>query len=261
MGYEQELQVAKEAAREAGRVMQRYQEDGFSVETKRNATDPVTDADRAAQDAIISILQEHFPEDGVLGEEDGVRPDGEARVWVVDPIDGTTNYSRGIPYYCTSIGLEVRDEPVAGVVYDPVRDRLFAAEKGEGATLNGKPITVSDTRTLDGAILSIQALPKEGGSPLLDDEIRVIRDLLERPATTRMWGAIALDLCAIAAGWSEGTVRATTHPWDVSAGTLIIREAGGTVRREDRDGERLALVASNNHVQEHLEEVFDRHVR
>ncbi|MDY6766226.1 MAG: inositol monophosphatase family protein, partial [Candidatus Nanohaloarchaea archaeon] len=154
MAYERELAVAKEAARNAAAVMARHQRDGFSIERKSSYTDLVTAADREAQQVIVDTIQAEFPDDGFLGEENDLRPDGEDRVWVIDPIDGTTNFAHGFPYYCTSIGLTVDGERTVGAVNVPPQDEMFTAVRGHGAELNGDPIETSDVDQLKDALVA-----------------------------------------------------------------------------------------------------------
>lgn len=260
MAFEKELDVAREAAKEAGQVMARYQRDGFDVERKSSYADLVTEADEEAQEAVVSTIQEEFPEDGFLGEENDLRPDGEDRVWVIDPIDGTTNFVHGLPNYCVSIGLEENGEAVAGVVYWPVHDWMFTATAGGGAYRNGESITVSDTTDVRDAIV-IPSLFSSRNSHLLGEIGEVRQELAEEGASLRRPGAAAPSLSYLAAGNVDGVVIIATSRWDISASKLLVREAGGTVRIRDSvlDG-YLEVVASNGHIQQELEEVFDRHV-
>lgn len=260
MGYDSERDAAEEAAREAGRIMQ-DRRDHLTVDRKETHTDVVTDADRAAQEAVVETLNREFPDDGILAEEDGLTPDGEERVWIVDPIDGTNNYTHGFPYYCCSIGMRDGDDLVVGVVHDPVRDNTFAAAEGEGATLDGEPIRVSDVDAVEDAMISLRLLPPHMKGDVQDEERAILEDIVDTPSSFRSTGAMALDLCQVAAGRFDGNMRISTRPWDAAAGIVLIEEAGGAVRvRDSVVGGHWELVASNGGIQDELEEVMDRHV-
>lgn len=259
--FEAELAVATEAAREAGRVMEEYRADGVSVERKETYTDLVTDADREAQRTIIERIRDEFPGDGIKAEEDDVRPDGEDRVWVIDPIDGTTNFAHGLPFYCTSIGLRVEGERTVGAVYAPPQDELFTAVQGSGAELNGEPITVSATDALEDALVITRVSGRFDGETYRDMEIAFLRDLLQQPSSFRRPGVAALDLCMVAAGRADGYAVISLSEWDIAAAALILEEAGGAARIQEScvDG-YLEIVGSNGRIQDDLTEVFDRHV-
>lgn len=261
MAYEEELAAATAAAREAGDIMQRYRDDGFSLARKEAYTDIVTEADEAVQETIVERLHEAFPEDAIRGEEDVAGVDGEnGRAWVIDPIDGTKNFVHGFPAYCTSIALKEDGEAVVGVVYNPVRDELFTAVRGEGAELNGEPLSVSAVETLPDALVLSRL--SERAEERREIETRFLRDLLAQPSSLRRLASAALNLCYVAAGRADAFALISIHEWDVAAGTVILEEAGGTVRTRDSvvDG-AIEVVASNGHVQADLEEVFDRNVR
>ncbi len=263
MGFEQELAVAKQAAQKAGEVMDRYRRDGFSIERKSSYTDIVTEADTEAQQVIVDTIQAEFPDDGFLGEENGLRPDGEGRVWVIDPIDGTTNFAHGFPYYCTSIGLKVDGERTVGVVNVPPQDELFTAVRGEGATMNGDPLETSDVGQLKDALVSARIADWSGvEGDLKEVETELLLDLLDTPSSFRRPGAAAIDLCNVAAGRFDGHALVIINEWDIAAGALIVEEAGGSVRVQDAVfDDYLEIVDSNGRVQDELEEVFDRNVR
>lgn len=262
MAFEEELAVAKRAARAAGEVMERYRSDGFSVERKSAYTDLVTEADEAVQERVVEEIRSEFPGDGFLGEENDLSPDGEDRVWVIDPIDGTTNFVHGFPYYCTSIGLRVEGEEQVGVVYAPRQDELFAARRGGGATLDGDPIETSGVTELADALV-VGRLTNWGNNPrrVKRAEAAFLDDLVDRPSSFRRPGAAALDLANIAAGRLDATAQVTICDWDVAAGRVLLEEAGGAVRLRDAivDG-YLELVATNGPLQDELERVFDRNV-
>ncbi|MDY6769565.1 MAG: inositol monophosphatase family protein [Candidatus Nanohaloarchaea archaeon] len=263
MEFEQELDVAVTAAERAAEVMARYRREGFEVERKTSYTDLVTEADRECQEVIVETIQEEFPGDGFLGEEDGLRPDGEDRVWVIDPIDGTTNFAHGFPWYCSSIGLRVDGERTVGVVNVPPQDELFTAVRGEGAFMNGEPISPSGVKDIrDGLIVARIADWSGVEGDLKGLESRLLNDLLSTPTSFRRPGAAAVDLCNVAAGRVDGQLLVVINEWDVAAGALVLEEAGGTARIQDAVfDDYIEIVSSNGHIQDELEEVFDRHVR
>jgi myo-inositol-1(or 4)-monophosphatase len=225
---------ASEIAREAGARLREFFAQGVETEYKGDV-DVVTVADRTAEELIRTRLGETFPDHGVYGEE-GTRHgmDSEYR-WYVDPLDGTTNFAHGFPQFCVSMGLEHRPaglKPeedgtlVAGVIYDPLRDELFCAEKGLGATLNGKPMRVSAITTLAESLLAT-GFPsrKRHASP----NIHFYQEFTLRSHGVRRAGSAALDLAYVAAGRMEAFWEFNLNPWDTAAGVLILQEAGGIV--------------------------------
>jgi len=196
------------------------------VISRKGFRDIVTEADLAAQDAAVAVIQSRFPDAAILGEENLAPEAGADRVWVVDPIDGTTNYARGFPIFCVSIGVVQHGRPIAGVVYDPLRDHLFTAERDRGARLNGSPIHVSEVSALPDAILSLdwgQSLDKRRRSLTLLDRIAT------ECRTVRAIGSAALGMCYLAAGWIDLFFNLALRPWDGAAGQVIIEEAGGRI--------------------------------
>ncbi len=281
MAYNEELETAIDAAQEAGRIMQKYQRDGFEVERKSAYTDIVTEADVACQEAIIERLHDAFPGDGFLAEEDtdlpnessdsgevgrprsGAKelpPASSGRRWVIDPIDGTNNFSHGFPFYCASIALQVDGETQVGVVYAPALDELFTAVRGEGARRNGEPITVSNVDELRDALVLTRLSSWE--TTLHDQEHQFLRALQEDQASFRRPGSAAMDLCNVACGRADAHALSSINEWDIAAGVLLVEEAGGTVRvQESVAGDYLEIVDSNGHLQETVEEMFDRNIR
>lgn len=220
--------TAIEAALAAGRVHLQY----FRQETaihKKGRIDLVTAADLAVEQMFRDLIAARFPTHGVLGEEAaaGTRPgDGRFR-WIIDPVDGTTNFAHGLALFCVSIALEIDGRVELGVVYDPVSNELFTAERGGGARLNGAPLRVSTTATLVDALLCT-------GFPYSIREERrrqvgVFAAFLEEAQAVRRLGSAALDLAYVAAGRFDGFWEERIHPWDIAAGALIVEEAGGRV--------------------------------
>ena len=239
-----ELEVAVEAAEAAGRMLRNSFGRRLDVGYKGEA-DLVTEADKNAEQKIKEILEEQFPAYGMLTEEGGEFPgEGDAR-WIVDPLDGTTNYVHGVPFFSTSIALEKDGVVVLGVVHDPIANETYAAERGDGATLNGESIGVSHTDEPARALL---------GTSYPDDpeEISTGLDLFEKYTDLargmRRLGSGALDLCYVAAGRLDGCYEQGFSAWDVAAGALIVEEAGGEAtnyRGGELGFEDKGLVASN----------------
>ncbi len=223
------LRQATAIAREAGQLLMPYFERRIGYEYKGDA-DLVTEADRASETLIVSRLRAAFPEHGIVGEEGTRDEHGSELRWYVDPLDGTTNFAHGFPVFCVSMGLERAGELVAGVVYDPTRDEIFAAEKGCGATVNGRTIRVSGVKRLAEAILAT-GFPsfKRHKNP----NIHFYHQLTLRSHGIRRAGSAAIDLAYVAAGRFDGYWEFNLNPWDTSAGVLLVREAGGQVTRFD----------------------------
>ncbi len=222
------LKSCETAARAAGEVLSQWR-GRFNVREK-GKSDLVTDADDAAQKVIEEILTSDFPDFEFLGEEGPAglsRKTGSDFCWIVDPLDGTMNYVHGLPNYAVSIGLSQAGKVIAGVVYDPVFDRCFKAEKGEGAYLNDEKIEVSTAQTLDEALIAFSfPTTVDKGSQVIDDFINV----LTKCQGIRRLGSAALNLAYVAAGHMDAYWAAFNKPWDVAAGAILVKEAGGVVR-------------------------------
>ena len=220
------------AARAGGSVLLRnmHKLDALNVVEKQRM-DYASEVDGLAEEAIVKELRKAGPEYAVLGEEGGHQPargGKKARfTWVIDPLDGTSNYLRGIPHWCVSIALVDNGEPLHGVVFDPLRNELFIASKGGGAVLEDKRIRVAERRDLEGALLCTGFPPRERARarPQLD----CLDALLEQAEDVRRTGSAALDLAYVACGRFDGYFEAGVQPWDIAAGVLLVREAGGRV--------------------------------
>jgi myo-inositol-1(or 4)-monophosphatase len=248
----QYLQDLEPIAREAGALLMSYFDRHIKIEYKGDV-DLVTAADRASEKLIVERLQARWPQHGIVGEE-GTRSDVEADYrWFVDPLDGTTNFAHGYPVFCVSIALARKDDQLeAGVLYDPTRDELFAAERGSGGTLNGKPIHVSKTARLAESILGT-GFPshKRHQNP----NIHLYQQITLRSHGVRRAGSAALDLANVAAGRYDGFWEFNLNPWDTAAGVLIVQEAGGTVTRFDATPFRLdsrEVLATNGLIHEEV---------
>jgi myo-inositol-1(or 4)-monophosphatase len=247
-------------AREAGALLMGYFKRRVAIEYKGDV-DLVTEADRASERLIVERLQAHWPEHGIVGEE-GTRSEGGAEyLWYVDPLDGTTNFAHGYPVFCISIALARRDGQLeVGLLYDPTRDEMFTAERGNGAALNGEPIRVSKTTTLSESLLGT-GFPshKRHKNP----NIHFYHQLTLRSHGVRRAGSAALDLANVASGRYDGFWEFNLNPWDTAAGVLLVQEAGGTVTRFDGSPFRLdsrEVLAANSLIHRELitnfEEMF-----
>lgn len=222
--------TAETIARTAGDTLMQYWLQPLAVETKRNIYDLVTDGDRASEAVIVAALREAFPDHHIVSEEGG-GTDLSAReadyFWYIDPVDGTTNFAHNLPYFSVSIALADRERrPQAGVVFNPVTGELFSAARGHGATLNGQPIHVAPTESLDQALLTT-GFPTDKQAAL--DLIPQWQAMLVRTRDLRRFGSAALDLCYVAAGRLDGFWENGINAWDVLGGIIIVEEAGGRV--------------------------------
>ncbi len=222
------LDVAVAAAKAAGRIQRRNLTRAFRIDTKGDVTNLVTDVDLRCEKRIVSLLRKHFPTHSIFAEEAGEDIVASPYRWLIDPLDGTTNYAHGYPFFCTSIALEHRGSVVLGVVYDPCRQELFTAQKGSGAFLNGRPIAPSDTSDLDAALL-VTGFPYDVRRSRRN--LNHFRRFVLRAQAVRRDGSAALDLCYTAMGRFDGFWEFSLSPWDLAAGSLILLEAGGRLTR------------------------------
>jgi len=241
------LYAAIEMAQEAGKFISAARLDASKIGFKRDLADPVTWYDKEAQRMIIEYLRRLFPEDCFHAEEGGVRSEEMDRVWIIDPIDGTVNYIARIPFYCVSIGYVRDGKPVLGVVYHPSTNETFYALKGNGAFLNGKPISVSRISNPMEAIITLSYHHGRTAELVARMESKVRR--------VRMYGTAALQAAYVAAGRTEGYITRDTNVWDVAAAQIIVEEAGGMVTDWEGKGVEWpegALIFSNGIMHELL---------
>jgi len=223
------LNIAVRAARAAGHIITRHRNkiDSLSVASKQR-NDFVSEVDRAAEAEIIHVLRRSYPDHAILAEESGSHAGGKDEFeWIIDPLDGTTNYLYGVPQYAVSIALRHRGRIEHAVIYNPDNEELFTASRGGGAELNNRRLRVSQRRGLQGALLGT-------GFPYRDDQnidayLQVLRAFMQDTAGLRRPGAASLDLAYVAAGRFDGFFEMGLKPWDLAAGTLLVREAGGLV--------------------------------
>jgi myo-inositol-1(or 4)-monophosphatase len=222
------LNIAVRAARRAGDIIVRAipRLDAVEIHSK-GRNDYVTEIDRAAEADIIETIRRLYPDHAFLAEESGSSGDSEV-VWIIDPLDGTTNFMHGFPTFAVSIAAQVRGRVEHAVVFDPMRQELFTASRGDGAQLEGRRIRVSKQSTLDGALIAT-GFPYRADSPWLDEYLAMLKAVMTKCAGVRRPGAAALDLAYVAAGRVDGFWELGLKAWDTAAGTLLITEAGGRI--------------------------------
>jgi myo-inositol-1(or 4)-monophosphatase len=249
------LATGLDIAREAGALLTTYFERRVSFELK-GEHDLVTEADRASEKLVVERLRAHFPGHDIVAEEGGGRMSGAEYRWYVDPLDGTTNFAHSFPVYNVTLALERAGVLIAGVIYDPTRDEMFAAERGGGATLNGEPIRVSNVRRLADTLLATGFPSRKRHANV---NIHFYYQLAMLSHGVRRAGAAAIDLAYVAAGRLDGFWEFRLNPWDMAAGILIVEEAGG--RCSDMLGHPATLdgphlLADNGHVHEEILALF-----
>ena len=251
-------ELAERLAREAGRIQRERYESSFEIRKKSGASDLVTEVDHACEALIVEALDDLRPGDAILAEEGSGsdRADAPWR-WIVDPLDGTTNFAHGYPRFCVSIGVEHEGVRTIGVVYDPLRDELFSALRGHGATCNGDPIAVSPETQLGEALIGMGTSYDTRRS--FEENMARILALARGSRATRRDGSAALDLCCVAAGRFDGYWELNLKAWDVAAGFLLVEEAGGRVSALDggpapASGEE--VLASNGRIHDALLEIL-----
>lgn len=227
------VNIALRAARKAGEQIVRASEDMNKVGYEEKArNDYVSDVDRTAEKEIVYQLQKAYPEHHILCEEQGMLPGRDPMSvyrWIIDPLDGTTNFLRGIPHYAISIGLELNGKMEVAVIYDPVRREEYTASRGNGAQLNGRRIRVSERSSLDGAVIGTGLPFRHEQAEYLEQYFANLKTLSMETAGIRRAGSAALDLAYVAAGRFDAFWEYGLQPWDIAAGSLLIREAGGMI--------------------------------
>ena len=238
------VQTAEEAARRAGQILRAWSSK-FTVREK-SRSNLVTEADEASQAAIFECIHGRYPSHGFCGEEGlSVNETDSPYRWVIDPLDGTTNYVHAFPYYCVSIGLECRGEMIVGAVFDPVHDEMFLAVRGQGASLNRRPLRCSDITDLSQSLV-IASLPVATSAH--EKAVSRFLNVLPVAQSVQRTGSAALNLANVAAGRLEGFWSTSLKPWDMAAGILLVEEAGGRISKIDGSQFRLEepdLLATN----------------
>lgn len=259
INIEKLLEVAKEAAYAAGEIQLSYFGKKKEIFHKSNEFDLLTEADKLSEKKIVSIIQANFPDHDILGEESG-KHFGEHKseyLWVIDPLDGTTNFAHNFPHFAVSIGLVKNGKIFMGVVYDVFKNELFWAAESTGAYLNSDPINVTQIGELNKSLLAT-------GFPCsrektLEENFIYFKEFVYQAQAVRRPGSAALDLCYVAAGRLDGFWELNLAPWDVTAGTCIVREAGGKVTNfdsEDFNPEIKNIIASNSLIHEKMKAVL-----
>ena len=249
------LDIAIKAAKEAGRIHRKYFRGNFKCATKSSSFDLVTCADIKAEEAVVSLIQKHFPHHNFLAEENKYPATDSEYTWVIDPLDGTNNFACGLPIFCASVALVHNNKVVAGAIYDTMRNELFYAQKGKGAFLNGRRIRVNAADTLKKSLL-ITGFYYSRGKEVVETLDAVKRFLFKHILGIRRFGSAALDLCFVACGRAGGYWEFELSPWDFAAGKLIVEESGGKVT--GRYGEKMPLdrrhfiVASNGKIHKQM---------
>jgi len=251
------VNIAVGAARRAGELIVRNLDraGGITV-SEKSRNDFVTEVDRAAEQLLIATIRKSYPDHGFLAEESG-RQGGDEYLWIIDPLDGTTNFLHGFPQFAVSVACQHRGHVVAGVVFDPLRGELFTAARGAGAQLDDRRLRVSQQRALDGALIGT-GFPYRANIRWLKPYLAMLQAVMTRAAGIRRPGSAALDLAYVAAGRLDGFWELGLAPWDTAAGNLLITEAGGRIGtlagNEYRD--RGNLIAGNPRVYAALVESF-----
>ena len=252
------LDIAIRATKESGLIQREWLGKEKRVELK-GEINLVTEVDRICERKIIEIIEEAFPEHNILTEETPMPEGSSPYRWIIDPLDGTTNYTHGYPFFCTSIALELEGKVILGAIYDPLLDELFTAQQGQGAFLNGERITVSTTERLTEALLCTGFPYDLRESPI--NNLDHFNSFIMKARAIRRDGSAALDLCYVAMGRFDGFWELKLNPWDVAAGKLLVEEAGGMVT--DFEGGPLDIygqetLASNRRIHGEMVRVLQR---
>lgn len=252
------LQTAEKAAREAGKYILANLGKVKQISFKSVQSNLVTEVDHKSEEIIIEALQKDFPDFDILAEESGSTSTKNSEfMWVIDPLDGTTNFAHGLPIFSVSIGLIKGNEVIAGVVYDPTRDQIFSAEKEKGAFLNGKKLSVSKTKDIKKALL-VTGFPynvEENPDKCFERFVMMTKS----SRAVRRLGSAALDFAYVAAGIFDGFWEVKLNPWDIAAGLLLVREAGGkvtTFNDEESDIFNPQILATNGHIHSKMIELL-----
>jgi myo-inositol-1(or 4)-monophosphatase len=250
------LEVAEETAREAAKVLLENLGKVKEIEFKaKNSL--VTEVDKLSEKIIISNIKKNFPTHDIFAEESGKDLSDSDYLWLIDPIDGTTNYAHAYPFFSISIALEVKGEVIAGLVYDPVKDEMFTAEKGKGAFLNGEPISVSKSDEINHSHLCTGFMHEVEW--MVEANIRNFGNFIRRARAVRRDGSAALDLCYVACGRFDGFWELGLNPWDTAAAVLIVKEAGGHLCKFNGDAYSIydkEILATNSIIDEQMMEIL-----
>lgn len=248
--------IAVAAAARAGEILCSHWGGIHDVE-KKGAIDLVTEADLASEEAIIGIIRTAFPDHTILAEESGVTPGTDPHEWIIDPLDGTTNYAHNLPEFSLSIAFAYEGQMAFGLILNPVAGELFCATRGKGAQLNGRPIRVSNTRTVRESLL-VTGFPYDL-EPVISPLMQRLEICLLAAQGVRRLGSAALDLCYVACGRFDGFWEQNLHPWDTAAGWIIVQEAGGEVTNfsnGDYSIDKKEILATNGLIHREMTELL-----
>lgn len=250
---------------QAADLLRDYYARPLAMSTKASISDIVTEADKAIEAFLVPALLEHFPDTHIVGEEGGgygTPIESASYRWYIDPIDGTTNFANKIPYFAISVGLTDQDmTPLLGMVYNPITNELYAAVKGQGTTLNGEEVRVTDKTSLAQSVLATGFPYDKATNP--NNNTRQYAEFVAKSRATRCFGAAALDLCYVACGRLDGYWEGKLNPWDCVAGVLCVLEAGGKITNYDGVHENVIyevgqIVASNNQIHDEILELLNQ---
>ncbi len=258
--HKSKLNIAIQAALGAGKfIMQRYNRLDTVKVAQKGKNDFITDVDKGAETFIVDTIREAFPQHDIISEETTFELKNDDHCWIIDPIDGTSNFIHGYPYFSVSIALQYKKETVVAVIYNPNTDELYSSIKGAGAQLNHQRIRVSKNRIMTGSMVGVSFSNREHSDP--DRHLRCIKAMYENAAQVRHGGSAALDLAHVACGRLDGYWAYTLKPWDVAAGALIVAEAGGIISNFDRNSHDIYqgdFIAGNPRLHEMLCKVITR---
>ncbi|MGD8778102.1 MAG: inositol monophosphatase family protein [Ignavibacteria bacterium] len=246
-------------ARRAGEVIRNGFGKNFSIEFKTNASNLVTEIDKKSEETIKNFIKKEFPGHAIIAEESGEDLTGSEYTWVVDPLDGTTNFAHGLPLFSVSIGVVKNNETVCGVVYDVMQDNMYTSEKGGGAFCNGKELKVSDNDKLEESLL-VTGFPYDIAENPYKTLEKFNAFVLNSRAVRRL-GSAAIDFCYVASGVFDGFWEVHLHPWDLCAGMLLVEEAGGVVtnfNNEKINTFAKQILATNGKVHEKMLEILQK---
>jgi myo-inositol-1(or 4)-monophosphatase len=255
--YKKYKEVLEEASLEAAKILLDNFDTDFKISRKKHYSDLVTEVDKKSETKIIEVIHSHYPEHNVLSEECGNMNMDSDHVWIVDPIDGTVNYAHAVPIFCVSIALEIKKDVKLGLIYNPVSGEKFFAEAGKGAYLGEKKISVSKVSSLKDGLL-VTGFPY-GAKDNMDRCIDHFNNFIKFGLPIRRLGSAALDMCYVASGRFDGFWEVSLNPWDVAAGYLILKEAGGKLT--DFTGNKYSIynkqiLATNGKIHDEMLEVL-----
>ena len=248
--------VAIHAAKEAGKILASFLGHIKDISEKKQAG-LVTEADKKSEEKIISIIKKHFPGHAILAEESGLHKESHAFKWIIDPLDGTTNYTHQIPFFCTSIGIEQAGKIVVGVIFDPIHEELYTVIKGKGAYKNGRKLSVSRTQKLGECLIATGFSYQRGKE--LEHSLSILKPFMELTQGIRRCGSAVWDICQVAEGHFDGFWEKGLSPWDVAAGVLLLEEAGGKISKYDGTSATVydrEIIASNGLIHQEMVQII-----